>query len=106
MRHKLSSNLFKKTTTQYQVETRLFHFNHDDNFGIIEIDSFNNKIHNLKLKDFSINHALDHLTSYENKKNEFIFDLELTSKSGITQDGLKDILLEYYNEKKVELAAL
>ncbi|KOY86597.1 hypothetical protein AD998_10975 [bacterium 336/3] len=59
-----------------------------------------NKIYDIEIKDYSINHLLDSVVHYKREANDYLIEIQLNSKKGLTKQEFKELLLEYDRLKK------
>lgn len=97
----LCISFFEKTYTKandnYDVTIKYYDYN-DLNEQKIIIDSSNNKIYKLEASQFSINHITDTISSKKRDKIDFIIDIKVDSKNGITKEDFYKIIQEYDKE--------
>lgn len=86
-------------TDKYEVQIIYSEYNDLDKQKLI-IDSSGNKLFKVESNQFSINHLVDSLTGEKRKKTDFIIDLKLESKKGITKEEFVDIINKYDMENK------
>lgn len=60
-----------------------------------KIDSTSNKILKIDIEEYSFNHILDSLYQYERKRDDILINIKLESKTGLTKEELKNLLLDY-----------
>lgn len=85
---------YSQTTENYDVKIKYFEYNNLEKQKLV-IDSSKNRIFRIEANQYSINHLVDSLTNKERKKTDFIIDLKLESKKGITKDEFIDIINRY-----------
>lgn len=85
---------YSQTTENYDVKIKYFEYNNLEKQKLV-IDSNKNRIFRIEANQYSINHLVDSLTNKERKKTDFIIDLKLESKKGITKDEFIDIINRY-----------
>lgn len=90
---------YSQTTENYDVKIKYFEYNNLEKQKFV-IDSSQNRIFRIEANQYSINHLLDSLTNKERKKTDFIIDLKLESKKGITMEEFVEILNKYDIENK------
>lgn len=85
---------YSQTTEKYDIKIKYFEYNNIEKQKFV-IDSGKNRIYRIEANQYSINHLVDSLTNKERKKTDFIIDLKLESKKGITKDEFIDIIKRY-----------
>lgn len=85
---------YEKHTKNYDLSIK-FHELNDLNKQKLSVDSSNGKIFKIDIKQYSINHIVDTLTNKNRNDTDFIIDLELNSKKGITKDEFIRIINQY-----------
>lgn len=85
---------YSQTTENYYVKIKYFEYNNLEKQKLV-IDSSKNRIFRIEANQYSINHLVDSITNKERKKTDFIIDLKLESKKGITKDEFIDIINIY-----------
>lgn len=85
---------YSQTTENYDVKIKYFEYNNLEKQKLV-IDSSKNRIFRIEANQYSINHLVDSITNKERKKTDFIIDLKLESKKGITKDEFIDIINIY-----------
>lgn len=85
---------YSQTTENYDVKIKYFEYNNLEKQKLV-IDSSKNRIFRIEANQYSINHLVDSLTNKERKKTDFIIDLKLESKKGITKDEFINIINRY-----------
>lgn len=85
---------YSQTTEKYDIKIKYFEYNNIEKQKFV-IDSSKNRIFRIEANQYSINHLVDSLTNKERKKTDFIIDLKLESKKGITKDEFIDIINRY-----------
>ena len=63
-----------------------------------EIDSADNKIYKIDIKDYSINHILDSIYNFKRKEEDFVININFNSEKGVEKNKLKEIIIEYTEE--------
>ena len=85
---------YSQTTENYDVKIKYFEYNDLEKQKLV-VDSSKNRIFRIEANQYSINHLVDSLTNKERKKTDFIIDLKLESKKGITKEEFVDIINKY-----------
>lgn len=85
---------YSQTTENYDVKIKYFEYNDLEKQKLV-VDSSKNRIFRIEANQYSINHLVDSLTNKERKKTDFIIDLKLESKKGITKEEFLDIINKY-----------
>jgi membrane protease YdiL (CAAX protease family) len=88
-----------KETNNYfiKIESIIYNTKHSQRF---KIDSSSNKIHNVIINEYSINHILDSLSHYKRNNEDYLINIEFKSEEGINKENFKKILLEYDKEEQ------
>ncbi|MCP1994363.1 CPBP family intramembrane glutamic endopeptidase [Flavobacterium sp. HSC-61S13] len=66
---------------------------------VFTIDSKDNKIYNLSIKEYSINHVLDSLFNIKRNKVDYIIDLKFQCNEGIKKEEFIKVIERYENSK-------
>lgn len=90
---------YEKKTNDYYLSIKYHEFN-DLKKQKLSVDSSNGKIFKIDVKQYSINHIVDTLTNKNRNASDFIIDLELNSKKGITKDEFIKIINQYDTDNK------
>lgn len=85
---------YTKSVKDYSVQIEYVNYNKNDN-QVFEIDSLGGKIYNLDIKEYSINHILDSLNGYKRSKEDYLINIKLNSKKGISPKDVESVLLDY-----------
>ncbi|WP_276681295.1 CPBP family intramembrane glutamic endopeptidase [Empedobacter brevis] len=88
---------YVKTTNNYDVTIEYYDYNNLDNQNFF-VDSVGSKIYKIQVSQFSINHIADTISNQKRNKMDFIIDIKLNSKNGISKEDFYDILKEYDNK--------
>lgn len=83
-----------KSLEDYSVQIEYVIYNKKDN-QVFEIDSLGSKIYNIDIKEYSINHILDSLNGYKRNKEDYLINIKLSSKKGISLKDVESVLLDY-----------
>ena len=85
---------YTKSVEGYSVQIEYVNYNKRDN-QIFEIDSLDGKIYSIYIKEYSINHILDSLNGYKRSKEDYLINIKLNSKKGISSKDVESVLLDY-----------
>ena len=83
-----------KSLEDYSVQIEYVNYNKKDN-QVFEIDSLGSKIYNIDIKEYSINHILDSLNGYKRNKEDYLINIKLSSKKGVSLKDVESVLLDY-----------
>lgn len=87
------SKPYENETEKFSLKVETLNFNTDNQYFII--DSTADRINYLIINEYSFNHILDSLFQHDRLKDDFLINLEFESEKGISNDELKNILLDY-----------
>ncbi|MEC4053721.1 CPBP family intramembrane glutamic endopeptidase [Myroides odoratimimus] len=85
---------YERTTNDYAFKIEYLSYN-TTNQQKFQIDSANNKIFKIEIEEYSINHILDSLYQYKRNRDDILINIKFESKTGLTKEELKNLLLDY-----------
>lgn len=90
---------YSEENENYNVKIQYFEYNKLEDQKL-SIDSTGSKIFKIESNQYSINHLVDTLANEKRNKTDFIINLKLESKKGITKKEFVNIIKKYDQETK------